>query len=49
MPFFSKKEKTYKNISVVFCLLLLDYITCFLTGDPSSEYLKTVFPNINND
>jgi hypothetical protein len=44
-----KKEKLVKIYLWYFAASALVTIPVFLTGDPSSEYLKTIFPGVNND
>jgi hypothetical protein len=44
-----KKEKLVKIYLWFFAVTALVTIPVFLTGDPSSEYLKSVFPGVNND
>jgi uncharacterized membrane protein len=44
-----KKEKLVKIYLWFFAATALVTIPVFLTGDPSSEYLKSVFPGVNND
>jgi len=44
-----KKEKLVKLYLWYFAAAALITIPVYLTGDPSSEYLKSVFPGINND
>ena len=44
-----KKEKLVKIYLWYFAITALVTIPVFLTGDPSSEYLKSVFPEVNND
>jgi protein-S-isoprenylcysteine O-methyltransferase Ste14 len=44
-----KKEKLIKIYLWYFAATALITLPVFLTGDPSSEYLKTVFPNVNNE
>ena len=44
-----KKEKLVKLYLWYFAAAALVTIPVYLTGDPSSEYLKSVFPGINND
>jgi glucan phosphoethanolaminetransferase (alkaline phosphatase superfamily) len=44
-----KKEKLVKIYLWFFAATALVTISVFLTGDPSSEYLKSVFPGVNND
>ena len=44
-----KKEKLIKIYLWYFAATALITLPVFLTGDPSSEYLKSVFPNANND
>ena len=44
-----KKEKLVKIYLWYIAATALVTIPVFLTGDPSSEYLKSVFPGVNND
>jgi hypothetical protein len=44
-----KKEKLIKIYLWYFAAAALITLPVFFTGDPSSEYLRSVFPNINND
>src|ERR1035437_1472250 len=44
-----KKEKLVRVYLWYFAATALVTIPVFLTGDPSSEYLKSVFPGVNND
>jgi drug/metabolite transporter (DMT)-like permease len=46
---FFKKEKLIKIYLWYFAAAALITLPVFLTGDPSSEYLKTIFPNVNNE
>jgi hypothetical protein len=46
---FFKKEKLIKIYLWYFAVTALITLPVFLTGDPSSEYLKTIFPNVNNE
>jgi hypothetical protein len=44
-----KKENLIKIYLWYFAAAALITLPVFLTGDPASEYLKTVFPDVNND
>jgi hypothetical protein len=44
-----KKEKLFKIYLWYFAAMALISIPVFLTGDPSSEYLRSVFPGANNE
>ncbi|MDR3665724.1 MAG: hypothetical protein P4L35_02665 [Ignavibacteriaceae bacterium] len=44
-----KKEKLIRIYFWYIAATALLTIPVFLTGDPSSEYLKSVFPGVNND
>jgi hypothetical protein len=44
-----KKEKLVKIYLWYFAATAMVTIPVFVTGDPSSEYLKSVFPGVNND
>jgi hypothetical protein len=44
-----KKENLIKIYLWYFSAAALITLPVFLTGDPSSEYLRTVFPDVNND
>jgi uncharacterized membrane protein len=44
-----KKEKLIKIYLWYFAATAIITLPVFLTGDPSSEYLKTVFPKINTE
>ena len=44
-----KKEKLVRIYLWYFAALALVTIPVFLTGDPSSEYIKSVVPGVNND
>lgn len=44
-----KKEKLIKTYLWYFAAAALVTLPVFLTGDPSSDILKTVFPNVNNE
>ena len=44
-----KKEKLVRLYLWYFAAAALVTIPVYLTGDPSSEYLKSVLPGINND
>ena len=44
-----KKEKLVRVYLWYFAAVALVTIPVYLTGDPSSEYLKSVLPGINND
>ena len=44
-----KKEKLIKIYFWYFAAIALFTLPVFLTGDPSSEYLKSVFPGVNKE
>jgi glucan phosphoethanolaminetransferase (alkaline phosphatase superfamily) len=44
-----KKEKLVRIYLWYIAVTALVTIPVFLTGDPSSDYLKAVFPGVNND
>jgi uncharacterized membrane protein len=44
-----KKENLVRIYLWYFAAAALVTIPVFLTGDPSSEYLKSVFPGVNNE
>ena len=46
---FFKKENLVRLYFWYFAATALVTIPVFLTGDPSSEYLKSVFPGVNNN
>ena len=46
---FFKKENLMRIYLWYFAAAALVTIPVFLTGDPSSEYLKSVFPDVNNE
>jgi hypothetical protein len=46
---FFKKENLVRIYLWCFALTAFITIPVFLTGDPSSEYLKTFFPGVNQD
>ena|ERR1035437_546634 len=44
-----KKEKMTRIYLWYFAAIALVTVPVFLTGDPSSEYLKTISPGVNNE
>lgn len=44
-----KKEKLVKIYLWYFAAMALITVPVFLTGDPASEYLRSVFPGVNNE